>query len=63
MSTVKPFCIHCERDNTQVPLIALDYQDKQAWICPKHMPVLIHKPHQLVGKLDGAEKLTPVDTV
>lgn len=61
MNTVKPFCIHCERDNTQVPLIALDYQDNKAWICPEHMPILIHKPHQLVGKLGGAEELSAVD--
>jgi hypothetical protein len=53
----KPACVHCQRDNTEVPLIPLDYQDQKAWICPEHLPVLIHKPQKLVGKLPGAEKL------
>jgi hypothetical protein len=40
-------------------LIALHYQEKQYWICPQHFPILIHEPAQLVGKLPGAEKLSP----
>jgi len=58
----KPICIHCERDNAQVPLLAFTYKDIEAWICTEHIPVLIHDPHKLVGKLPGAENLNPVET-
>ncbi|MBN1668307.1 MAG: hypothetical protein JW862_14535 [Anaerolineales bacterium] len=27
------------------------------YICPQHLPILIHKPAQLADKLPGAEKL------
>ena len=54
----KPQCVHCQRNSDQVPLIALRYQDVDAWICPQHLPVLIHKPHELVGKVPGAENLS-----
>ena len=50
-------CVYCERDSHEVPLVALRYQDSEAWICPQHLPVLIHKPQMLVGKLPGVENL------
>ena len=53
-----PKCVHCERDSAEVPLVALRYQDQEAWICPQHLPVLIHKPQMLIGKLPGAENLS-----
>ena len=53
-----PKCVHCERDSSEVPLVALRYQDKDAWICPQHLPVLIHKPQMLIGKLPGVENLS-----
>ncbi len=52
-------CLVCEKSVQEVPLIALQYQEKQYWICPQHFPILIHEPAQLVGKLPGAEKLNP----
>ncbi|MDA0748422.1 MAG: hypothetical protein O2954_18040 [bacterium] len=57
MEKNRPSCVFCGRDSDQVPLLTLIYQDSQAWICPQHMPVLIHHPEQLVGKLPGAENL------
>jgi hypothetical protein len=57
MSEKKPACLVCEQTNDEIPLIAISYQGNQYWICPSHLPVLIHKPGQLVGKLPGAEKL------
>ena len=60
MTTDKqPAFLYCQRDNTQVPLIALNYKNIEAWICSEHLPVLIHDPQELVGKLPGAERLTP----
>jgi hypothetical protein len=55
-------CIACGRDSNEVPLIALDYQGARHWICPQHLPVLIHEPARLTGKLPGAESMRPAET-
>ena len=57
----KPQCVFCKRDQAQVPLIALMVKDQEAWICPQDLPVLIHEPKKLVGKLAGVENLIPQD--
>ena len=59
MTESSPKCVYCERSSDQIPLLALRYQGTQAWICPQHLPVLIHNPERLVGKLPGAENLNP----
>ena len=46
-----PKCFACGRDSTEVPLIALRYREAPCWICPQDIPVLIHDPGQLAGKL------------
>jgi hypothetical protein len=51
----QPYCLYCDRTSDQVPLLPLIYREKQFWICPQHLPILIHKPAQLAGKLAGAE--------
>ncbi len=48
-----PACIACDRTSDEIPLIHLFYRDQEYWICPQHLPVLIHKPAQLAGKLPG----------
>lgn len=58
MSESKKECVVCARDSQQTPLIALDYCGKGYWICPQHLPVLIHHPEHLAGKLPGAENLS-----
>jgi len=50
--------LYCEREDREVPLIALRSQGVEAWICPQHLPILIHKPHSLAGKLSGVENLS-----
>lgn len=55
-------CLACGRTDGETPLVALAYRGGRAWICPQHLPVLIHDPRQLVGKLPGAENLRPADT-
>jgi hypothetical protein len=52
-------CILCNRTTEVVPLIQLDYQGGTFRICTQHLPVLIHDPGQLVGLIEGAEKLQP----
>ncbi|MDH3744361.1 MAG: hypothetical protein OES47_04585 [Acidobacteriota bacterium] len=54
-------CLACERGDTETPLVALEYQGSRLWICPQHLPILIHDPGRLVGKLPGAERLSPAE--
>lgn len=56
-----PECLFCHRTEQQVPLVSLKYDGKDLWICPQHLPVLIHDPAQLIGKLPGAENLSPAE--
>jgi len=57
MSSETPRCIQCERTSEEVPLMELTFKQAKYWICPQHLPIVIHKPHMLVGKLPGAEHL------
>ena len=57
MSSDQHHCIVCEQNSQEIPLLSLEYQGKQYWICPQHIPILIHEPAQLIGRLPGVEKL------
>lgn len=46
-------CLYCDRDDRQLPLILLTFQGVPHWICPEHLPILIHHPEQLTDKLPG----------
>lgn len=50
-------CIVCSRKVTEVPLIRLEFGEQLFYICPQDLPVVIHQPHKLIGKLPGADKL------
>lgn len=54
-------CLACQRSDDQTPLVHLQYRGEDLWICPQHLPVLIHDPQRLVGTLPGAEHLKPAD--
>ena len=60
-STRRPVCLLCERDDHATPLIQLRYRDAILWICPQHLPVLIHDPHSLAAVLPGATALAPAE--
>ena len=49
-------CLNCTRPETEIPLVTLRYAGNEAWICSQCLPVLIHHPEQLVGKLAGADQ-------
>jgi hypothetical protein len=53
-------CLNCERAETDIPLVALRYEGREAWICSQCLPILIHQPQRLVGRLDKADTITPV---
>lgn len=38
-----------------MPLVLFKYAGKEYHICPQHLPVLIHNPQALTGRLPGAE--------
>lgn len=59
MNQNKPVCIACGEDNHQVPLISFTFRGEQYFICPQHLPLLIHKPAQLADRLPGLELLGP----
>lgn len=55
--TKQKVCIFCKRNDNEVPLVQLSYQKKNYWICPQHIPILIHEPSKLSGMLPGAEDM------
>jgi len=54
-------CIHCGKNDNEVPLIVFNYQGQEHHICTEHLPVLIHSPAKLTGKLPDMDKINPVD--
>jgi len=52
MATEKPACLVCQRDDEQTPLLHIVYQGHQLWICPEHVPVLIHNTSQVMVVLE-----------
>ena len=54
-------CVACERGADETPLLSLDFRGGVFHICAQHLPVLIHDPAQLVGRLSGAESLSPAE--
>ena len=60
-SEVDTRCVLCGIDSDAAPLVRLEYRGAPLWICTQHLPVLIHDPQQLVGRLAGAEKLRPAE--
>lgn len=50
-------CIVCESNHDEVPVTKFEYKDIEFYICPQHIPVLIHDPQKLVGLIPDADKL------
>ena len=50
-------CVACDRGADEAPLISFQFRGATRWICPQHLPLLIHDPGKLAGKLPGAERL------
>jgi hypothetical protein len=62
MTQSASYCLYCERDSNQVPLIELVYQDKELWICPQHLPILIHSPAKLAHKFPALAQIPPAES-
>ncbi len=54
-------CVHCGQNDSRVPLVVFHYQGQEHRICTEHLPVLIHTPAKLTGKLPDMDKINPVD--
>ena len=54
-------CLLCDRTSQEVPLVSVEFKGMDLKICSQHLPVLIHDPSQLIGRLPGAEDLRPAD--
>jgi hypothetical protein len=50
-------CIACENTSEEAPLFKFKFKGNKYYVCSKHIPSIIHKPEELVGKLPGAESL------
>jgi hypothetical protein len=57
--TVTAVCLSCDRSESEIPLLQLRLQGEQLSICSQCLPVLIHEPEKLVGRMSGAEDIEP----
>ena len=56
MSEQQAQCLKCGRDSEIIPLLQLLYKGQSLWICPQHLPILIHKPAELTDLLPGIDQ-------
>lgn len=61
MSEGSSSCVACSRTSDEVPIVRIEYQGALIGICPQHLPILIHDPTRLVGRLAGAETMEAAD--
>ena len=54
-------CIQCNRTSEEVPLLAMRHRGEDLWICPQHLPILIHKPQELADRLPGLDPAAQPD--
>jgi hypothetical protein len=52
-------CVRCEKSESEVPILRLRFMGEEEAICSSCLPVLIHRPDQLIGRLKGAERIEP----
>ncbi|MEJ5261287.1 MAG: hypothetical protein WHT45_01300 [Ignavibacterium sp.] len=50
-------CLNCNVSENEIPLVNLNFAGRKEFICSRCLPILIHSPQKLVGKLDGADKI------
>lgn len=48
-------CLNCNVSENEKPLLEMKFDGNEIHICPQCLPILIHKPANLAGKLPGAE--------
>lgn len=53
-------CLVCKKTSEEIPVTKFYYKESEFYICPQHMPTIIHKPQELVGLIDGADTFEAV---
>jgi hypothetical protein len=61
MTNDNSICLVCKRGSGEVPLISFRYKGSGLWICPQHLPILIHDPIKLADILPGADAFPPAN--
>lgn len=61
MNEMPSTCVACARTSDEVPIVRIQYQGVEIGICPQHLPILIHDPTSLSGRLAGAEAMKAAD--
>ena len=61
MNETRSICVACARTSDDVPIVRIEYQGAVIGICPQHLPILIHDPTSLAGRLAGAESMRAAD--
>ena len=46
-------CLVCKTNAQEIPVTKFYYQESHFYICPQHIPILIHDPQKLIGLLPG----------
>ena len=54
-------CLNCGTSEQDKPLLTVTYREVVYYICPQCLPILIHKPQNLAGKLPDAEKFSAAE--
>ncbi len=55
-----PFvCISCSKSEADVPILRLRFQGQDVALCSSCLPILLHRPEKLAGRLKGAEGIPP----
>jgi hypothetical protein len=54
-------CLNCNRSENEMPLIVLQYKGDTIYLCSGCLPILLHSPAKLSGKLTDAESIQPAN--
>lgn len=49
-------CVVCSKTQNEIPLTNWMYKGSEFYICPQHLPMLIHKPTELANLIPGADE-------
>ena len=61
MNETRSTCLACGESSDHIPIVRVRYQGQDIGICPRHLPILIHDPARLAGRLAGAEGMEPAE--
>lgn len=49
-------CIICSVTDQEVPLVHFTYRNRTYYICPAHLPVMIHNTAELIETLNNPDR-------